>query len=74
MRLILDYGAELISVEIKAGKTISSDYFKGIDYYHELCGTKNKKRIVVYAGEQSMRYKDIDVYSYFELEKLFNGL
>lgn len=72
--LILDYGATLVSVEIKAGKTISNDYFKGINYYHQLCGTKNKKRIVIYAGEQSMRYKEVDVYSYVGLAKLFNEL
>lgn len=72
--LILDDGAELISVEIKAGKTIASDYFKGLDYYQHLSGSKNKKRIIIYAGEQSMRYKDIDVYSYFDLGRLFNEL
>src|SRR3990167_887700 len=42
--LILDYGSELVSVEIKAGSTISDHYFKGIDYYHQLTKNKNKKR------------------------------
>lgn len=72
--LILNYGSELVSVEIKAGSTISNDYFKGIHYYQQLSGVKNKRRIVVYSGMRSMQYKDIDVYSYFDLEKLFKEL
>ena len=72
--LILDYGSELISVEIKAGSTISSDYFKGLHYYHQLSGIKNKKKIVIYAGNESLRYHDIDIYSCFNIEKLFEEL
>ncbi|OGO90270.1 MAG: AAA family ATPase [Coxiella sp. RIFCSPHIGHO2_12_FULL_42_15] len=72
--LILDYGSQLVSAEIKSGKTISSDYFKGVNYYYQLCEAKNKKRIVIYSGEKSIRYKEVEVYSYFDLEKLFDDL
>ncbi len=72
--LILDYGSQLVSVEIKSGKTISTDYFKGLNYYHALCRDKNDKRLVIYAGNQSMKYKDIDVYAYFDLTKVWNDL
>ncbi|HEX4045905.1 MAG TPA: ATP-binding protein [Gammaproteobacteria bacterium] len=72
--LILDYGSTLVSIEIKAGSTISNDYFKGIHYYQQLSGEKNIKKMVVYAGKQSIRHKDIDVYSYSDLEKLFAEL
>ena len=72
--LILDYGSELVSVEIKAGSTISSDYFKGLHYYQQLSEIKNKKKIMIYAGNESLRYHDIDVYSCFNIEKLFKEL
>lgn len=72
--LILDYGAELISVEIKAGSTISRDYFKGIQFYQQLSEEKNRKRIIVYGGEKSMLYHDTEVYSYIDLQKLFANL
>jgi uncharacterized protein len=69
--LILDYGAELITVEIKAGSTIANDYFKGLHYYHKLSEEKNKRKIIIYAGNQSMQYQDVEVYSYFDLQKIF---
>ena len=72
--LVLDDGSELISVEIKAGSTLTSNYFKGLHYYHQLSGIKNKKRILIFTGKESARYHDIDVYSYFDLERLFKKL
>ena len=69
--LLLDYGASYISVEIKAGSTISKDYFKGLEYYHKLSQEKNKKKIIIYGGSQTLRYQDIDVYSYLDLASLF---
>lgn len=72
--LILDYGSELVSIEIKSGSTISTEYFKGLQYYQQLSGAKNKKCIVVYAGEQSIQYKNVNIYSCFDLQTLFNTL
>jgi uncharacterized protein len=72
--LILDYGLEIVSVEIKAGSTLTNDYFKGLDFYQQLCGDKNTKRLIVYAGNRSMRYKNVAVYSYLDLEQLFEDL
>jgi predicted AAA+ superfamily ATPase len=72
--LILDYGDQLISVEIKSGGTISSDYFKGLEYYHRLAGNKNQKRILVYSGDQKVTYRQADVYPYWSLPELFDGI
>jgi uncharacterized protein len=73
--LILDVGGgKLISVEIKAGSTISNEYLKGLQFYQALSGEKNKKSILIYAGDQSMQYNHIDIYSYFDLDKLFKNL
>lgn len=72
--LILDYGSQLVTVEIKAGNTVSSHYFKGIEYYHKLCGSKNKKRIIIYTGDQAMRYRDVDIYPFYQLDTVFKDL
>jgi predicted AAA+ superfamily ATPase len=69
--LILDYGQQLLSVEIKSGVTINSDAFKGLDYYHKL-GTKyNTARFLVYAGNKSYQRQEVQIFSYKELKQLF---
>ena len=70
--LILDYGQNLVSVEIKAGATLSGDYFKGIHYYQKLSTTKNKKKIIIYGGLDSFVRDDIHIFSCFDLESVFN--
>ncbi|HDL07463.1 MAG TPA: ATP-binding protein [Desulfobacteraceae bacterium] len=41
---------DLVPVEIKSGKTVSQDYFKGINYWQKLSGKNGG--YVVYGGEQ----------------------
>ena len=72
--LILDNGVDLTSVEIKLSSTISNNYFKGLDYYHKLSQIRNSKQILIYTGKDSIRYHDVDIYSYDELAKLFSKL
>lgn len=72
--LILDYGNEIVSVEIKSSETIIPSYFKALNYYQKLCGTKNTRRIVVYGGDKTRRQQDVDVYSYRDLPSLFEEL
>lgn len=45
--------AELIPVEIKSGKTVSPDYFKGIRYWQKLSGCPHG--YVVYAGQTAQQ-------------------
>jgi predicted AAA+ superfamily ATPase len=72
--IILDYGSTLVSIEIKSGSTISGDYFKGLQLYHQLAGDKNSRRIVIYSGEQAVRYHDVDIIPYHQLPHLFAEL
>ena len=48
--IIIDNGDELIPLEIKSGRTITTEYFKNIEYYKALSGSANA--ILVYAGSQ----------------------
>lgn len=72
--LLLDYGTTLVSIEIKSGSTISGDYFKGLQRYHELCGEKNSKKMVIYSGDESLKHKDIAIYSFHDLPAIFREL
>lgn len=72
--LILDYGAELYSVEVKSAATFNYDFLKGLEFYKELSKEKNTKRFLVYAGDRSYATNDVQVYSYKDLKKLFADL
>ena len=49
---IIEEANQLIPVEIKSGKTISSDYFDTLDYWNELTGSRPDKGFVIYAGSE----------------------
>ncbi|MBI2071089.1 MAG: ATP-binding protein [Elusimicrobia bacterium] len=50
--VLLDLGTRLTAIEIKAGQTISSDYFKGLKYFSGLKGVR-ADCVLVYGGEES---------------------
>ena len=51
--IIIDKGNILYPVEIKSGKTITSDYFKGIRFWDKLTG--NEGGSIIYAGSESQK-------------------
>ena len=53
---IIEYGGwDPIPVEIKSGRTASSDFFKEITYWNGLSGNTPERSFVVYGGDQSQR-------------------
>jgi len=68
--LILDYGAKAKPVEIKLGKTINSDFFKGLEYYAKLNPKNSSKGHLVYGGEESSSRSKYEVISYKETGKI----
>ena len=49
--LLLDLGTRKIPVEIKSGQTVASDFFRSLDYYGSLAGTKDG--VLVYGGDET---------------------
>jgi len=72
--LILDYGTELVSVEIKASKTVNNDFLKGLNFYKDLSKNQNTKRYLIYTGEEDYDFHNIKVFSYKSIGKLFMDL
>lgn len=66
--LILDYGAEVRPVEIKLGKTINDDFFKGLTYYRKLNTKNSRKASVIYGGEESSSRDKVNIISYKDIE------
>ena len=54
--LIIDNGKTLLPIEIKSGMTISKYYFKNIDYWTNLSGSK--KAFILYTGAQHQKRSD----------------
>jgi uncharacterized protein len=54
--LLIEQGNRIIPVEIKSGKTINHEYFKGVNYWKKISGTDTGT--VIYSGDQSHNYSD----------------
>lgn len=54
--IIIDDFDRLIPVEIKSGKTITKEYFKGLKYWNKLTGSQGGK--IIYAGEDYQKRSD----------------
>jgi predicted AAA+ superfamily ATPase len=64
--VIVDKGTSLFPIEIKAGKTINNEYFKGLSYWNKL--SAEKSGLIIYAGEQEeLRSTGISVMNWFTM-------
>ncbi len=71
--LIYDSNEQMVPIEIKSGQTVTSDYLKGINYWHKLSG--NIGGIVVYDGKNiQQRSNDISIVPLLEIEKVFQKI
>lgn len=67
--IIIDNGKSLLPLEIKSGKTISSEFFKNLDYWSKL--SKSKKAIVLYSGKMHQNRSDgKEIMNWRELMKI----
>lgn len=62
--VIVDLGAELLPIEIKSGQTMSSDFFKGLNYWRSLPGQENCPATLVYGGNASYARRNTMVVSW----------
>lgn len=72
--LVLDYGSETVTIEVKSGSTLTSGYFKGLDFYNQLSGDKNRQKFLIYTGDQRVCFHGVEVYAYDRLSDLFRVL
>lgn len=52
---IIEKANQLLSIEIKSGKTISNDFFKGLKYWQSLSGDKPENSYLIYSGDQKQK-------------------
>jgi uncharacterized protein len=52
--VLIDKAGKLTAMELKAGETISQDFFKGIEYFSSL-NAKAVEKILLYGGKQEQK-------------------
>lgn len=62
--VIIDQGRNLTPLEIKAGQTIASDFFKGIRFWKKLSKDEEQGAALVYGGNRSYIRSDTYIYSW----------
>lgn len=70
--LILQNGDALIPVEIKAGQTVTSEYFRGLQFWGKI--NPGSKGYIIYGGHNKQkRSNGIELLPFFSIEKLNEG-
>ncbi len=59
--LIIDDGINLKGIEIKSGRTVKDDFFKGLGYWNALSKNDPKNSYLIYAGESEHKRKNINI-------------
>lgn len=69
--LIHEEGLFLTALEVKAGKTLGKDHFRGLTHIRELLPNEIKRTFLVYGGESTMRREEVTVLPYSDIAAVF---
>jgi len=69
--VLLDQGDALIPIEIKSGQTITTDYFKSLDYWKTLSGTPGPGWLI-YAGNSNQSRSHYEIIGYQGIDLILN--
>ena len=61
---------DVVAVEMKSGKKISTSYFDNLTYWQKMVGQAGKTGYVVYGGDQSMKTSAGQLVSWRELDRI----
>ncbi len=62
--LIIEKARKVIGVEVKAGQTVNSDWFKGLNYLDKVMRESVLARHIIYGGMESYKRENTSVNSY----------
>lgn len=71
---LIERGPDLFPIEIKAGQTITPDYFEGLHYWSTLAKIPAINSNVIYAGNQKHVYKGITVSCWNQVAQVFGKI
>ena len=62
--LLIEKARQVAAIEIKAGQTVNSDWFKGLEYLKRVMGKTVLSRHLVYAGKEEYVREGTQVLSF----------
>lgn len=65
--VVMEEQQRLIPVKIKAGQTVSQDFFKGLSKWQKIAGDETSKGVVIYAGDHSYERQEGRVVSWKDI-------
>jgi predicted AAA+ superfamily ATPase len=72
--LILTIGADFFPMEIKAGETVTSDYFKGLKHFMKVIPDLPLGSGLIYGGPERQVRSDTRIYPVCDLEEMLNEI
>jgi predicted AAA+ superfamily ATPase len=72
--LILEFGPDLFPIEIKAGETITPDYFKGLKYFRKVMPDLPWGAGLIYCGLERQIRSDARISPVYDLEDMLNEI
>lgn len=69
---IIEQANQLLSIEIKSGKTINADFFKGLTYWQTLSGEKPENSYLIYGGDHVQQRQAASVLGWRDTEMLLD--
>ena len=68
---VIEQADKILAVEIKAGKTLNTDFFDGLQYWNEVSGDDSSNSFLVYGGKDKHRYKGINAFGWQDLASVY---
>ncbi len=68
--VVIDRGSHLVPVEIKSGKTLSSDSYKNLAYWSQLARQKNDGGFLIYAGVEQFTHQSIRILNWKNISSI----
>ena len=65
-------GQMVKAIEVKAGQTVTGDFFKNMAYFSQITRGKKIKPYLIYAGEQTQNRRQAQVLPFSHLHQIFN--
>ncbi len=69
--ILMEYARHIVPVEIKSGKTVSRDYFTGLNYWKKISGS-NQAGYLVYGGSEYQERSGATVLPWNRFNLLFD--
>jgi uncharacterized protein len=71
--LLIDEGMVLHPVEIKSGKTVQPDFFKGLSFFNQLAGIAPHQSYLIYGGTERQKRSQAQVLGWRDLAEVVTG-